>query len=111
MRVYDIKIKLYVLRDIPLRQIQSSVTSFLDKGFARDTELLQMHKSNSYKNYCYDNPHKIDADKIYHKGKIYTLTVRTIDPKEACKIFFRSMCKLLHGRYKRADGRNENSPA
>ena len=103
MRVYDIKIKLYVLRDIPLRQIQSSVTSFLDKGFARDTELLQMHKSNSYKNYCYDNPHKIDADKIYHKGKIYR--------SEACKIFFRSMCKLLHGRYKRADGRNENSPA
>ena len=90
MRVYDIKIKLYMLREIPLRQIQSKVTSFLDKGFAGDTELLQMHESNAFKNYCFDFPYQIDSDKIYHKGKIYTLTVRTIDPKLAG--YFSKVC-------------------
>lgn len=90
MRVYDIKVKLYMLREIPLRQIQSKVTSFLDKGFAGDTELLQMHESNAFKNYCFDFPYQIDSDKIYHKGKIYTLTVRTIDPKLAG--YFSEVC-------------------
>ena len=79
-----------MLREIPLRQIQSKVTSFLDKGFAGDTELLQMHESNAFKNYCFDFPYQIDSDKIYHKGKIYTLTVRTIDPKLAG--YFSEVC-------------------
>ena len=90
MRVYTIKVKLYTLREIPLRQIQSKVTSFLDKGFARDRELLQMHEANAFKNYCFDFPYQIDSDKIYHKGKIYTLTVRTIDPKLAR--YFSEVC-------------------
>ena len=90
MRVYTIKVKLYALREIPLSQIQPKVTSFLDKGFARDRELLQMHEANAFKNYCFDFPYQIDSDKIYHKGKIYTLTVRTIDPKLAR--YFSEVC-------------------
>lgn len=90
MQVYQIRIKLFMLKDIAVEQIQKKLTLFFDTGFAVSEELLQMHKENRFKYYCYDFPYKPEQDKIYRKGNIYTVTVRTIDPKLA--EFFYQVC-------------------
>lgn len=90
MQVYQIRIKLYMLTDVALNRIQTNLTAFIDKGFLENKELLQMHEENRFKNYCYDLPYPVEKDKIYKKGKIYTVTVRTIDPKLAK--YFQEVC-------------------
>lgn len=86
MQVYQIRIKLYMLTDISLNRIQTKLTAFIDKGFQTKKELSQLHEENKFKNYCYDLPYPVEKDKIYKKGKIYTVTIRTID-SELAKYF------------------------
>lgn len=90
MQVYQIRIKLYLMKDIKVNQIQTKLTTFIDKGFADNEELLRMHEENKYKYYCYDLPYPVEKDKIYKKGKIYTVTIRTIEIKLAK--YFQEIC-------------------
>lgn len=83
MQVYQIRIKLFTLKDIHADKMQEKLTVWIDTGFAGSEELLQMHEKNCFKNYCYDMPYKIERDKIYKREHIYTVTIRTIDPKLA----------------------------
>ena len=83
MQVYSIRLKIFLLCDIPLHKIQTKITYFLDKGFAYDAMLLKRHEENTFKGYVFDFPYPGEPDKVYRKGKIYTLTVRTIDPNLA----------------------------
>ena len=85
MQVYQIRIKLFTLKDIHADKMQEKLTVWIDTGFAGSEELLQMHEKNCFKNYCYDMPYKIERDKIYKREHIYTVTIRTIDPKLSIK--------------------------
>ena len=38
-----------------------------------------MHNENKYKFYCFDFPYPAERDQVYKKGKIHTLTIRTVD--------------------------------
>lgn len=62
----------------------------IDKGFYLDEELSQTHEVNRYKNYSYDLPYPIEQDGQYKKGKIYTVTIRTIDSRMA--EYFHEVC-------------------
>lgn len=90
MQVFQIRIKLYLLQDIPADQIQTRLTALIDKGFYLDEELSQTHEVNRFKNYCYDLPYPIEKDGQYKKGKIYTVTIRTIDGRMA--EYFHEVC-------------------
>lgn len=83
MLTYQIRIKLYLLNNIPIEQVQEKLTLFIDTGFAVNRKLLQMHEENRFKYYCYDILHPMVQDKVYKQGCIYTLTLRTVDPKLA----------------------------
>lgn len=69
MQVFQIRIKLYFLKDIPANQIQTRLTALIDKGFYLDEELSQTHEVNRYKNYSYDLPYPIEQDGQYKKRK------------------------------------------
>lgn len=83
MQVYQIRMKIYLLAQIDIKEIQEKLTAFLDKSFTVSDALMQMHEENRYKNYCYDLPYPLEKDKIYKKGKVYTVTIRTVDSKLA----------------------------
>lgn len=83
MRIYEIRMKLYLLRDIPANRIQTKITALLDQGFSGSAKLLEMHESNRYKGYSYNGLWPLEQDKLYKRGKIYTLTIRTVDPELA----------------------------
>ncbi|WP_303996841.1 CRISPR-associated endoribonuclease Cas6 [Megamonas hypermegale] len=97
MKVYQIRMKLYLLEDIPAEDIQIKVTNFIDRAFLQERSLSILHEINTYKNYCYDLPYPVERDKIYKKDHIYTLTVRTID--EHMADFFQRICVNTYTRY------------
>nr|WP_312292420.1 CRISPR-associated endoribonuclease Cas6 [Clostridium chromiireducens] len=79
MNVFQIKLKIFVLKDIPIDESQAIIGVFIDSGLSKDRKLLELHESNKFKGYCFDAPYPLEEDKIYKKDKIYTLTIRTID--------------------------------
>lgn len=90
MIVWQCRLKIFVLRDISVNTVQSKLASFIDKGFSTSEALLRRHEERGYCGYCFDYLYPIEKDKIYHKNKIYTLTIRTIDPDMAR--YFNEIC-------------------
>lgn len=79
MTVYEIKLKVYMLKDIPVDKIQIKTAALLDRGFLTSAKWKQFHEENVYKGYCMNHAYPLEKDKIYKKDKIYTITIRTVD--------------------------------
>lgn len=79
MKVFQINLKVFILKDMPVEDSQEKITAFIDSGLIKDEKLLEFHESNIFKGYCFDAPYPLEEDKIYKKDKIYSLTIRTID--------------------------------
>lgn len=79
MQIIQIRVKLLIKEDIQLSEIQSRVCGLIDYSFSKKEELLKLHNTNKYKFYCFDFPYPIEKNQIYKKGKVYTLTIRTLD--------------------------------
>ena len=52
MKVYQIRIKLYLLKDIMAQDVQIMLTRFIDKSLFVKENLGKLHNTNTYKNYC-----------------------------------------------------------
>lgn len=78
-KIYTVRIKIFIIVDIPVKEIHGEVTKFIDSGLAVNPQFAELHKENRYKYYCYDSLYPIEKDKIYKKDQIYTLTIRTLD--------------------------------
>ena len=79
MKVYEIKVKSYLLKDIHINNVQNEICKIIDKALSKNTKWLSFHKSNIFKNYCFDSFYPIEKDKLYKRGNIYTYTIRSID--------------------------------
>lgn len=79
MKVIQIRIKIYILVDIPAERIQEETVKFIDSKLVQDAQFAEFHKENKFKGYCCDALYPVESDKVYKKDKIYTLTIRTLD--------------------------------
>ena len=79
MKVYEIKSKVFLIKDLPSNQTQSEICKIIDSALAKDSYWLEFHKKNEFKNYCFDSLYPICEDKIYKSNQIYTFKVRTIN--------------------------------
>lgn len=86
VKVMQIRIRLYLLKDIPAPKVQAEMAAFLDQELVKDERFAKMHNENKYVGYCFDSPYPVEQDKIYKKDRIYTLTIRTVD-SELAKYF------------------------
>ena len=77
--VFQIRLKVFLLNDIRLEEMQYKIGRFIDKSFGKKEELLKLHKENKFKNYCFNGFYPNEEEKVYKKGNIYTITIRTID--------------------------------
>lgn len=84
INVMQIRLKMYLLKDISANRAQAEIADFIDQGLVQSVQFAKLHNENRYKGYCYDSLYPIEPDKIYHKDKIYTFTIRTIDTSLAC---------------------------
>lgn len=83
MNVFEVRLKLYILKDISISDLQNSLCKFIDGAFLKDDELSKFHEKNMYKNYCFDGLYPACKDGVYKKGEIYVLTMRTTEIKLA----------------------------
>ena len=83
MHVYSIRMKLYVMEEMRLNEVQQHLIAFLDHGLSKMEGFVEWHSDNRYKYYCFDYLYPIERDGVYKKNQVYTLTIRTVDPKLA----------------------------
>ena len=83
MKVYEIKTKIFLMKDLPSDKAQCEICKIIDTTLAKNEKWLEFHKRNEFKNYCFDSLYPIPKDKIYKSNQIYTFTLRTINEKLA----------------------------
>ncbi|WP_027626922.1 CRISPR-associated endoribonuclease Cas6 [Clostridium lundense] len=86
MKVFEISISVFLIKDIDSEDSFEKIAQFIDSGLAKKTELLELHNSNTYKNYCFCSFYPLEEDKVYKRGNIYTIKIRTVD-YELAKFF------------------------
>lgn len=80
MFVYEITIKIYIIRDIPIPLIYGELTKYIDGYLVQNEYFHEFHQRKSLKGYCFDLPIKIEKGmKAYKSGQIYQFRIRTVD--------------------------------
>ena len=79
MKVYEIKTKIFLMKDLLSEEAQIEICRIIDTTLSKDEKWLEFHKKNEFKNYCFDSLYPIPKDKIYKSNQIYTFTLRTIN--------------------------------
>ena len=77
--VNELSIKMYVLKNIAISEIQGKLAALIDKTLGQEEKYLLFHQQTSFKNYTYDNPIPLEKNGIYHEGSIYSFRIRTVD--------------------------------
>lgn len=83
MKVFEISILVFLIKDIDSKESFEKIAQFVDSGMVKKPELLELHKNNTYKNYCFCSFYPLEKDKIYKGGTNYTIKIRTVDSKLA----------------------------
>lgn len=83
LRVYEINILLYLLKDIEKKKCLEEISNFIDSGIAKDEELLKLHNENTFKMYNFNMFYPIEKGADYLSGNLYSIQIRTIDKKLA----------------------------
>lgn len=86
MKLYQIDVKVFTLKDILLDEMLLRLTAFVDMTLARDKRMLDFHENYQYKNYVLSGFKEFEKSKVYQEGKLYTFSVRTVD--EQLKEYF-----------------------
>ena len=99
IKVYEIRIKVYILRDIPLQEILATEAEFIDSALAQDQRWLEYHEVNQYKNYCFAGLYPIEKEGKYLYDYIEDGKCRL------GSVFIKYIKKSLYRCYKRLDCR------
>lgn len=92
MPVFEIKLKVFLLKNIEINRIQEKISSFIDSTLSKDEELLEFHNQNTFKNYCFDGMYPLCENGIYKSENVYTITIRTIN-KSLAEYFIKNLPK------------------
>ena len=83
MDIYELKIKIYLLKDIKINEAQNYLAYFIDSVLVKNKHYARMHEQNIYKYYTFDSLYPLAKNGIYKADNIYTFRIRTIDYKLA----------------------------
>ena len=48
LNVYEMRVKLYLLQDIPFKELQNAVANFVDSALCQNESLISFHETNCY---------------------------------------------------------------
>lgn len=106
MKVYEMKIKVYLTENIDSEDAQIHIGRVIDSTLAADEKYLEFHYDTNMKLYSYDSFYPVEKDKIYKNDNIYNFRIRSIDlslikylQKEIVNTKYRQM-KVLKADYK-----------
>jgi len=81
MKVWQLALKVYIKKDIPMDESQIEISKIIDQCLSKDEEFLNFHNNNQYKWYSFSSFYPIEKEKVYLAGKIYIITIRTAEEK------------------------------
>lgn len=61
-KVYELRIKVYIIKDIPLWEILAKEAEYIDSALAQSEKWLEHHETNRFKNYCFGGLYPIEKD-------------------------------------------------
>lgn len=80
MNVFEIRLKVFLMRNIDKAEVQEKITSFIDGTLAKDKKMLEFHEDHKrYKLYSYGGLQPIERSGIYRAETIYDITIRTVE--------------------------------
>lgn len=100
MNIYELKIKIYLLKDIKIDEVQGYIAYFIDSVLIKDNNFLGIHEANAYKYYSFDSLYSLAKEGTYQKDNTYVFRIRTVDYKMAEYLYE----KLIRNRTKELQG-------
>lgn len=79
MKVFEIKLKVYLLADIPYQTMLKEEAHLIDSVLMQDNYWSEYHKNQEYKYYSLAGLYPVERDGMYKKDKIYTIMIRTVN--------------------------------
>lgn len=79
MKVFEISILVFLVKDISSKDSFEKIAGFIDSGLSSKPRLLELHNRNTYKDYCFCSFYPLENDKIYKHGSNYTIKIRTVN--------------------------------
>lgn len=83
MEIYELKIRLYLLKDIKIEETQTYLAYYIDSVLVKDDNFLDIHETNQYKFYSFDGLFPLAQNGVYHRGDSHVFRIRTLDYKLA----------------------------
>lgn len=78
--MFEISMLVFLKKDVEFRKSTYEIGRFLDSGMSKNTELLELHNKNTYKNYCFCSFFPLEKDRIYKSKNNYSIKIRTVNP-------------------------------
>lgn len=79
MAVFELSAKVYLSEKIFYVDVPYELSKLIDRTLALDSNFLELHNKNCFKNYCFNGLYPLEIDKIYKKDNIYNFQIRSID--------------------------------
>jgi len=81
MQAWELALKVYLKKDIPMEESQVEISKIVDSCLTKDIDFMNFHNNNQYKNYTFSSFFPIEKNKVYLACSIYTVTLRSVDEK------------------------------
>lgn len=78
IKVYELKIKIYLLENLKLEDVGMELSSLVDKSFLASVKYKKIHKNRGYKHYSVGGILPVEKDRVFKKDGIYEFQVRTV---------------------------------
>ena len=80
MKVYEIKIKVFLLCDIRKEYAMETICNLIDESMSQNEQMLAYHQGQGIKAYSFDSFYPVEQSSVYQREKIYTFRIRTVNP-------------------------------
>lgn len=81
--IYQINVKVYILKTITYHDMQQQIAQYIDQVMAKKEELLTLHNTNCFKYYCFSGFKTIQKEGIYEEGSLNSFSVRCLEKEFA----------------------------
>lgn len=79
VKVHELTLKVFLLKNIHSKEALEKISQLIDKSLTKDQKFLDFHTGNKFKHYNHNSFFPLEKDKVYKKGKIYSVKIRTIN--------------------------------
>lgn len=99
MVVIQLDMKVYLMKDINQEEQSEKLGEFIDGCLSKNKKFLELHKTNCFKNYCFNGLYPMETEKVYKEDGVYTFQIRTID-KELAEFLAKNLANTSNSYFK-----------